>query len=65
MRTRPLQKKPRDPKAPRLDPKAPRLNPVQKVVRDKLNGYMQHGDKVPVTLPTLRFMRELPKDWLK
>lgn len=64
MRTRPLPKKHRDPNAP-VYPKAPRLNPVQKAVRDKLSGYTQHGDRVVVTLPTLRFMRELPKDWLK
>lgn len=63
MRTRPLPKKPRDPNTVSY-PKA-RVNPVQKAVRDKLTGYAQHGDKVPVTLPTLRFMRKLPKDWLK
>lgn len=37
-----------------------RKTPKRSVVEDE-----PRPEKIPVTLPTLRFMRELPEDWLK
>ncbi len=40
-----------------------RPDSVKQQVKDKLNDYSLTGGRVEITLPQLRFMRKLPKNW--